>query len=84
MDGSPGLVIGPKARMLRKAMAGGYKFKRLKISGDEKFQDKPDKGQYSHVAESLQYMFIGAGEDYGLVGFQQNSGPLVYDDRGII
>lgn len=84
LDGKPGLIIGPKARNLRKAMAGGYKFKRLKVTGDDRFHDKPDKNQYSHIAEALQYLFIGAGEDYALVGFNPSSEPLQYDDRGVI
>jgi hypothetical protein len=24
--------------------------------------DKPDKGRYSHVADALQYLMVGAGE----------------------
>jgi hypothetical protein len=60
--GNTGFVIGPKATMVRKAMAGGYKYKRMAVSGQERFQDKPDKGRYSHVADALQYLMVGAGE----------------------
>jgi hypothetical protein len=48
--------------MCRKALAGGYKYKRMAVAGQERFQDKPDKGRYSHVADSLQYLMVGAGE----------------------
>ena len=58
--GSPAFLIGPKATMLRKACSGGYKYKRMQVSGQERFQDKPDKGRYSHVADACQYMFLGA------------------------
>jgi hypothetical protein len=34
----------------------------MAVSGQERFQDKPDKGRYSHVAEAGQYLFVGAGE----------------------
>jgi hypothetical protein len=60
--GKPAFLIGPKCKILRKGMAGGYKYKRMHISGADRFQDKPDKGRYSHVCEALQYLMIGAGE----------------------
>ena len=60
--GNAGFLIGPKAAMCRKALAGGYKYKRMAVAGQERFQDKPDKGRYSHVADALQYLMLGAGE----------------------
>jgi len=65
--GNTGFVITPGAPMYRKAMAGGYKYKRMSVSGQERFQDKPDKGRYSHVADSGQYMMVGAGEGGNLI-----------------
>jgi hypothetical protein len=73
MTGRPALVIGPKCANLRKAMAGGYCYKRLQISGDERFHDKPDKGRYSHVAEALQYAAVGLGEDRRAVDGSRSS-----------
>lgn len=60
--GNPGFLIGPNAPTFRKAMAGGYKYKRMTVTGQERFQDKPDKGRYSHVAEAGEYLMVGAGE----------------------
>jgi len=65
--GNPGYLIGPKAVMLRKAKAGGYKYKRMAVSGQERYMDKPDKGRYSHVADAEQYMMVGAGEGTDLI-----------------
>jgi hypothetical protein len=62
MDGKPCYLIGPKCKQYRKAHAGGYKYKRLKVSGDDRFHDKPDKNKYSHPAEAGQYLLVGAGE----------------------
>jgi hypothetical protein len=62
IDGVPGLVIHPRCALLRKAMAGGYAYKRLQVTGEERFRDVPDKNHYSHVAESLQYLLVGGGE----------------------
>jgi len=84
--GNPGFVIGPKATTLRKAMSGGYHYKRLAVSGHEKFQDKPDKGQYSHVADALQYMMVGAGEATDLISSSSHGKKLDYSesDRAIL
>jgi len=67
VDGEPGLSISPKCQTLRKAMGGGYAYKRVQVSGDERFHDKPDKNQYSHVAEAAQYLMLGAGEGRAIV-----------------
>ena len=74
MMGTPRCVVSPNCRQLRKAKAGGYKYRRLQVSGEEKFVDKPDKNMYSHVAEAEQYLFVGAGEARGLVQKSQNLG----------
>lgn len=66
IDGAPGLLVHPDCRILRKALAGGYCFRRLQVSGD-RYANKADKNMYSHVAESLQYLLVGAGEHKPLV-----------------
>jgi hypothetical protein len=77
MSGRPALAIGPKCKTLRKAMAGGYCYRRLQLSGDERYADKPDKGPYSHVAEALQYACVGMGEDRVAVHGNQRPRPVV-------
>jgi len=67
VDGVPGLVIHPQCSTLRKGMAGGYNYKRLQVTGEERYRDVPDKGMYSHVCEAGQYMLVGAGEARTLV-----------------
>ena len=61
IDGAPGLLIDTGCRYLRKGLAGGYHYRRLKVSGDERFEDKPYKSATSHVAEALQYGCLGLG-----------------------
>ena len=67
-SGQPALLVSPKCRTFRKGMAGGYKLRRMQVTGDEKYADKPDKNMYSHVCEAGQYLFLGAGEDSQLLG----------------
>lgn len=67
IDGKPGMIMSPKCAVLRKALAGGYAYKRMQVAGDERYQDKPDKGKYSHVADAHQYMCLAMGEGHALV-----------------
>jgi hypothetical protein len=66
VDGKPGLIIDRKCLKLRAGMSGKYCFKRVAVRGDV-FADKPDKNEYSHVAEALQYVMLGVGEGRELV-----------------
>jgi hypothetical protein len=62
-DGQPNIIIDPSCRVLIRALNGGYRFKRMRVSGEEPvYKDKPDKNKWSHVAEALQYMLLGGGE----------------------
>lgn len=55
IDGLPGFLVDPKADMIRRGMNGRYQFKRVQISGDERFRDEPDKNDFSHPCEGAQY-----------------------------
>lgn len=85
--GGPGLVVSPTCRYLRRAMAGGYKYRLMQISGEERFHESPEKNIYSHVAEALQYAMVGAGQAREVVGGRRNQ-PKELDyrrmDRGLI
>jgi hypothetical protein len=67
IDGKPGLMISPTMKIMRKGLNGGYCFKRMKVLGDERFYDSPEKNKYSHIVESGEYMLVGAGEGVELV-----------------
>jgi hypothetical protein len=68
IDGKPGFVLSPSCKMLRKALQGGYCFKKMAVAGEERYQEKPYKNQYSHIAEAAEYMVVGAGEAQAVVG----------------
>lgn len=67
IDGKPGIQIDPRCKVLRKALMGGYCYRRVQVTGHERYADMPDKGKFSHVAEALQYGILGAGEHRELV-----------------
>lgn len=62
VDGAPRIIIHPQCKRLRKALAGGYQYKRVLVSGSDRYHDKPDKNLHSHVAEAAQYLVLGMGE----------------------
>lgn len=69
IDGEPAIQIdGGRCPMLRKALGGKYQFRRLQVAGDARFQSKPDKNEWSHVAEALQYDVLGGGEGKRVIG----------------
>ncbi len=68
VDGEPGLLLSPHCKMLRKGFSGGYHYKRVRVVGDERYHDKPDKNAFSHPHDALQYLLSGAGEGRALLG----------------
>jgi hypothetical protein len=62
VDGRPAVQIDPKCRILIRGLAGAYQYKRVKISGEDRFHDKPIKDATSHVVESAHYALLGEGE----------------------
>lgn len=75
VDGDPGFLIHPRCTVLRKALLGGYCYKRMQVSGTEQYKDSPDKNQYSHVADALQYGFDAIGETRELVRAKPTDRP---------
>ncbi len=67
-SGQPAFSIRPGAPTVRKACAGGYKYKRMQVAGDARFKEVPDKGKYSHSGDACQYLFLGAVGDSRVVG----------------
>lgn len=85
IDGKPGLLISPRCKVTRKGMAGGYAYKRVQVSGDERFHDKPDKNKFSHPCEAAQYMMIGGGEGENVLKSAASMrSKLVYPEMGIV
>lgn len=64
LDGAPGFVIHPRCKRLRQALSGKYRFRRLKVVGEEKYTDTPEKNDWSHPADALQYLCLGAQGGY--------------------
>jgi len=61
-DGACAFLLSPKAKHLRKGLAGGWSYRLLRVVGAERLDEFPDKGMYSHVCEALEYALMGGGE----------------------
>jgi hypothetical protein len=68
IDGKPGFMLSPACTKLRKALAGRYCYRRVQVGNDERFEDKPSKNTYSHIADALQYGLLGSGRGRELLG----------------
>ena len=64
VDGEPGYLVSRKCPMIRKGKIGGYQYKRMQVSGEEKYKDKPNKNKFSHPADAEQYMALGFAGGY--------------------
>ncbi len=62
VDGNPGFVLHPRCVTARRALMGGYCFRRLRVSGLARFRDAPEKNEFSHVADAGQYANLDLGE----------------------
>ena len=61
IDGKPGFLIDKKCMRLRKALIGGYHFRRVAIgAGHERFKDSPNKNEHSHVGDAAGYCLLGS------------------------
>lgn len=67
IDGMPGMLVHPQCRVLRKAYAGAYCYRRVAKPGEAKYTQEPDKNNYSHIADADQYVMLGNGEGKALV-----------------
>lgn len=82
--GRPAFAVTPGAPTFRKALGGGFKYRRVQVVGDDRFQDVPDKNKYSHIAEAGQYGVLGAvGSALVIGGFDNKQPDYSYIDRTI-
>jgi hypothetical protein len=62
VDGEPALLLSPHMTWLRKALAGAWCYRRVKVSGTERYKDEAEKNEFSHVGEASEYGLMDAGE----------------------
>ena len=68
IGGQPAFQLGRNCPILRKGFNSGYRFRRLQVAGDKRFDDKPEKNAFSHPHDGLQYLIVGGGDMSELLG----------------
>jgi hypothetical protein len=69
IDGTqPAFLLSPACRVLRKAFNSGYRFRKLQIAGSERYDERAEKNEFSHVMEALQYGMDAGGEHLEVTG----------------
>lgn len=81
MDGKPGLMVDPKCDVIRRGFNGRYQYKRLQIPGAERFKDVPDKNDYSHLHDALQYAALFS---QSMNNSSEWSEPIKYAEKWIV
>ena len=59
--GQPMALLDPCCTSLRKGFNGGYKYRRIQVTGEERFTEEPMKNKYSHPHDALQYAAMETG-----------------------
>lgn len=59
--GQPMLLLDTGCTTLRKGFNGGYKYRRIQVTGEERYTEEPMKNRYSHPHDALQYVAMESG-----------------------
>jgi len=74
VNGQPAYIInGKKCPTLKRGFNGGYRYRQLNVSGGGKFEDKPEKNQFSHVHDANQYVCLSTGSYRAITRGNQKS-----------
>ncbi len=73
-DGSPAIRFNESCSYLRQGLSGKYHFKKIKGRDEAAFRDTPEKNEFSHICDALQYLCIAFGFKEGKMGEKRNLG----------
>lgn len=74
VNGAPALLIHPDCKILRDACISKYRYRRVKLAGDERYTDDPEKiTPFADAADALQYLMLGGGEGRVLAPAEQGA-----------
>lgn len=63
VNGRPALILHPDCKILRDACISKYRYRKIKLAGDDRYTDEPEKiTPFADAADALQYLMLGGGE----------------------
>jgi hypothetical protein len=62
VHGQPAMIVGNKCKRLRQGFNGGYRYRKIGHGDAARTLPEPEKNEYSHVHDALQYLVAGTGE----------------------
>lgn len=63
VNGEPAVIIHPDVKILRAACTHKYQYRKLKVAGDERYTEIPDKiTPWADAADGFTYLLLGGGE----------------------
>jgi hypothetical protein len=63
IDGEPGFELSLACPVLNEGFNSGYRYRLMRVPGAPRFDESPDKNQFSHPMDALQYVLSAGGED---------------------
>ena len=81
VDGKPAFLLDPSCDMLRRGFNGRYQFRRLQVVGAERYKDVPDKNEFSHLHDALQYAAL---HSQNMANSTEWSTKITYPKGGIV
>lgn len=63
-SGLPKFQLSRGCSKLRRGFNAGYAYKRVQVSGEARYKDKPDKNDFSHPHDTVQYIALEAHPRY--------------------
>lgn len=71
---TPALIIDPSCRMIIGGFAAHYKYRRIRQGTRDAYMDRPEKNQWSHPLEALQYGVLGLRGRAGVINDAAKAG----------
>lgn len=63
IDGEPAIIISPRCRLIRAGLNTGFRYRKMAISGAERFSEEVEKNEYADVCEALEYACLVDGAE---------------------
>lgn len=86
--GKPIAQVTPECKVLRRGYQGRYEYRKMRIAGaGDRYHDKPDKNEYSHIHDANQYVAVhlfGASVKAAQEALRRKREPIHYRPMTIV